>query len=241
MGGTLQKIAYQPEDLGEQNTAKDLRAKADKLHKLWRDCKVAHAVGTTAGIAGGGLTIGGGIATMMTARAARPLLLLGMSIGVAGAGTNLIASTVNSSTNSKETLQHDVNNTFQKWLDRKEGARLLYIVCLAVPALNINVSVIDNLEVLSALPLASFLVELAKRFALEAVALIAQGAGIVAQAGATPGGGKLAGRLIIGASTLFLVWDAIDLGYAIRDMVENKGSEEAICLRRKADELDKGN
>lgn len=278
MGDSLQEMTHQAEeDLKElhgimkkmfykaQDTAKGLRETADKLHELWRDCKIANAAGTTAGIAGGVLTVGGGIATIMTARAVAPLLILGMGIGVAGAGTNLGASIVESSINSnvikkaekdsKENLQHinDVNNTVQLWLDRTEEARLLYIGCLAVRTLDINVSTLKFLQVLPAVHLPATIVEVGRRLALEAGKTSAvqaarraralgarragaQGAANVAQAGA---GGKLAGRLIIGASILLLVWDAIDLGFAIRDIVENKGSEEAICLRQKADQLDK--
>ena len=36
-----------------KNTAKSLRKAAEKLDKVWKDCKIAHACGTTAGIVGG--------------------------------------------------------------------------------------------------------------------------------------------------------------------------------------------
>ena len=36
----------------------------------------------------------------------------------------------------------------------------------------------------------------------------------------------------------FLMFDAIDLGYTIRDIWENKGSEAAENLRDKANELE---
>ena len=51
-------------------------------------------------------------------------------------------------------------------------------------------------------------------------------------------GGKLAGGLIIGISTVFLTWDIIDLGCTIRDLVEKKGSNAAKELKQKAEILE---
>ena len=59
----------------------------------------------------------------------------------------------------------------------------------------------------------------------------------VLQAG-TKVGGKLAGGLIIGISTVFLTWDIVDLGCTIRDLVEKKGSDAAKDLRQKAEILE---
>lgn len=59
----------------------------------------------------------------------------------------------------------------------------------------------------------------------------------VLQAG-TKAGGKLAGGLIIGISTVFLTWDIVDLGCTIRDPVEKKGSDAAKDLRQKAEILE---
>lgn len=66
-------------------------------------------------------------------------------------------------------------------------------------------------------------------------------AGNVAESGAKAGakaGSKLSGRLIIGGSIPFLLWDVIDLRFAIRDIVENRGSEAASSLRQKANDLE---
>ncbi|KAL9984893.1 hypothetical protein ACROYT_G007238 [Oculina patagonica] len=49
------------------------------------------------------------------------------------------------------------------------------------------------------------------------------GAGTIGKAGASAGA-KAAGGAIIGVSAVFLVWDAVDLGFNIRDLVEDKGS-----------------
>ena len=57
----------------------------------------------------------------------------------------------------------------------------------------------------------------------------------VAQASAKAGS-KSAG--LITANTAFLVVDCIDWAFTIRDLIENKGSEAAGFLRRKAKELE---
>ena len=68
-----------------------------------------------------------------------------------------------------------------------------------------------------------------------------QAADDVAQAGAKAAAkaSKVAGGVIIGVSAVFLVWDALDLTFTIRDLVNKKGSDAARSLRAKADELDK--
>ena len=78
--------------------------------------------------------------------------------------------------------------------------------------------------------------------AVVAVKVGAQGADDVAQAGAKAGanaGSKLAGKIIIGVSAVFLVVDTIDLAITINDLINQKGSDAATALRQKAVELDK--
>ncbi|PFX20533.1 hypothetical protein AWC38_SpisGene15014 [Stylophora pistillata] len=63
----------------------------------------------------------------------------------------------------------------------------------------------------------------------------------VAQAGAKAGSktaGKYAGKVLIAANIAFLMVDCIDLGFTVRDLVENKGSEAAKELRKKANQLE---
>ena len=50
---------------------------------------------------------------------------------------------------------------------------------------------------------------------------------------------RLAGKVIVGVSAAFLVWDAIDLGVTVADLIRKKGSQAAKILRDKADELEK--
>lgn len=131
-------------------TVKSLRSAADKLDRVWNDCQRAKAMGTSSGIIGGVATLAGGIATLMSAGAASPLLLVGMGFAVAAAGTKLGTGFVESSINSteikkaekdlKETFDciNSVQKTVQLWLDRKEEARLLYVYCLAMHTLQLS-------------------------------------------------------------------------------------------------------
>merc|ERR1712156_1050644 len=49
---------------------------------------------------------------------------------------------------------------------------------------------------------------------------------------------KMAGQVIIGISAAFMLWDAIDLGFTISDLVRKKGSRAGRVLREKADTLE---
>lgn len=63
----------------------------------------------------------------------------------------------------------------------------------------------------------------------------------VAQTGAKAGStsaGKYASKVLIATNIVFLMVDCIDLGFTVRDLVENKGSEAAKGLRWKAKQLE---
>jgi hypothetical protein len=49
---------------------------------------------------------------------------------------------------------------------------------------------------------------------------------------------RLAGQVIVGVSAAFLVWDVIDLGFTVTDLVTKKGSKAGAILREKADQLE---
>ena len=69
----------------------------------------------------------------------------------------------------------------------------------------------------------------------------AQAADDVVQAGAkasTKAASKTVGKVVIVVNVAFVVWDVIDLGFTISDLVKNKGSKAAKYLRQKADELE---
>lgn len=246
--GKVKKLIFKA-----NTTAESLRLLADKLDGVWKDFKTAHAVGTGVGIAGGLLTLGGGVATFMTAGFATPLLVLGMAVGGAGAATNLTASRMEASINSKElekaqkdlneTLEYVniVNDTIQKWQDRKDVGRLLCIFSLALytlrktdpvkkilqkvfsaysSILQFSTNFLKNLKVVGTAG-----TKLAGQAAVGAADDVmgaalktggqaaddVVGAGVKAGANAS----KVAGGVIIGVSVVFLVWDTIDLAFTI--------------------------
>ena len=273
-----------------KKTIKSFRAAAKKLDGVWKDCKISHAVGTSFGMLGGLLTIGGGIATLLTAGGATPLLIAGLCVGGAGATTNLgtaIAEAVINSAEIKEAEKHlgetidsvnEVNRIVQEVLMIKERARLIHIYYLAKTLELGNPVVLKILRELVFLSVGTptkMVIQLTEKLIAFAQAASqacgnaatqggAQGAAKAAaqpvddvvratgqagtqaaddmvQAGARAGSeavGEVVGKVIIVVNVAFVVWDAIDLGFTIRDLVENKGSEAAKVLRQKADELE---
>lgn len=94
----IQQLVNQVQDVADkvnemnlriENTAKHLRDVANQLDNIWKDCRIASAAGLGASTVGSFLSILGGIATIMTAGAASPLLVAGVSMGAAGTLTNL--------------------------------------------------------------------------------------------------------------------------------------------------------
>jgi len=279
-----------------KNAVKCLRAAAEYLDQVWKDCKIASAVGTSAGITGGVLTALGGVATVMTAGAASPLLVAGTAFGVAGASTKLgtiaVESIIKSSViHEADKAVEDVNRVTQKVkkliLGLKTGKSVAQLAFLGnvIGRLDKNLLVLSYLKsfagFLAAAPssivttlkagaeTASGVVEriVAKggskaitKAGTEAAfegagSMVAKGgtkgvtkAGIesaLTKGGSTPvgkagaqGGAKAGGTFIIGVSVFFLIVDAIDLAFTVRDIVENKGSEAAESIRDKADEYE---
>ena len=277
-----------------QITADSFRAAADKLDQVWRDCKIAHAAGTTGGIISGCLALGG---IVMSGGAATPFLLAGLGFGVGGAVTNIGTSCVEASINSSEIEKAEklwrealdsinvVTTTVQSWLDKKEMARIGYILYLAEAfefvdpvLLNLLHDVVSTvfgipINILKRLSAATAPSKAGAKLLTEVGAQGGKGiaqladdaaqvgktglqvaddmaqvgkAGLqasddVAQAGAKAGSksaGKYAGKVLIAANIAFLMVDCIDLGFTVRDLVKNKGSEAAKDLRRKAKQLE---
>ena len=273
-------------------TGRSLREAAKKLDDVWRNCKTAHAVGVSAGIVGGLLSIGGGIATLMTAGAASPLLVAGLLIGGTGAAANVGTAIVEALINSAEVKEaekqlaktrdsmNEVNRFVQEVLVPKEGMRLIYMYYLAKTlklGCPVVMMILRELVVFSAGTPIKMVIQIAEKVlacaqatgqaSTKAATLAsAQGGGkaaaqsvddfvgVIGQAGAQAQAaddvfgagakvgsetvGKAVGKVIIGVNAAFVVWDAIDLGFTIKDLVENKGSEAAKVMRQKADELE---
>ena len=124
--------------INARDTVRSFRQAADSLDELWKTTNKGHAAGTATSIVGGLLTLGGGIATIMSAGAASPLLLLGMGAGFTGGGINVVTSYIEASLNSKHIqraerdwmktldLINNAKSTLQSWLDSRESTRLLF-------------------------------------------------------------------------------------------------------------------
>ena len=320
-----------------ENAVKQLRAAADFLDQVWKDCKIASAVGSGANITGGVLTVLGGVATIMTAGVATPLLVTGSALVGAGTCTNLGASAVESSANQSviqeaEGAVQNANRAIENVRKRismlktgKSQVRLVFLAGLAIRMLGKNhllvsfmkdllsndlltkvlPSIMDSLRAVPGLARAGVegvtsavskgLIEGSSKEALSigvnmgarnfsrtgaklggravrrvgakiatkgagkagtkvgaraagkaGAKAVSKGAGksvakggtkAVGKAGAKTGA-KAAGGFIIGVSAAFLVLDAIDLAFTVRDIVKDEGSDEARCLRCKADEYE---
>jgi len=257
-------------------TAQLLRVLANNLDDVWKDCRQAHVAGTSASILGGLLSLGGGVATLMTAGAASPLLLFGMAFGAAGAATNITAGRIDASIHSKalqraekawkETKEcaNTMNETIQKWQERKEIGRLLCMFSLALHTLKMTDPVIKLLRQVISHSYAIATEYLTRAYALgmkmtsakvtahaaagisdDVVGALAKtgaqsaddvvGTGVKAGANAS----KIAGKVIIGISAVFLVFDTFDLYFTIQKLIEERGSEAAKELRIIAEQLDK--
>lgn len=126
-----------------KEAVKSIRAAAKKLDQVWEKHSVAHAVGNVFGIIGGICTIGGGVATLMTAGFATPLLVTGLSLGFTSAGTNALAKIIELVLNSNEIQKAnkdlaeasdsiaEVKKLIEDRLDKKEKSYLLYMYNVA--------------------------------------------------------------------------------------------------------------
>ena len=133
-----------------EKAVRHLRKAADYLDQVWKDCKIASAVGSSAGITGSVLTVLGGVATFMTARAATPLLIAGTAIGLAGTCTNLGTTAVEACINSTIIQEADgaveganrsiqkVRQSINKMKTGKSQVRLLFLAGLATRMLGKN-------------------------------------------------------------------------------------------------------
>ena len=312
---------------------KNLRDSADFLDQVWKDCKLASVCGSGAGILGGLLTVGGGVATIMTAGAAAPLLIAGTAFSAAGACTNLGINILEACTNNRliEAADGAVANANRAINEVKEKIRLLkngksqfrlvflaglasrmlgadhlavlFITSLARPDILAKTLSASGSRAVSELALRLGVTEVttaatrgvvetgsrealsvgvnvgARRFG-KTGALVARKAGkrmaarasgkagtkagakVLGKAGSktasnagkvavekgssavgkvangTKIGAKSAGGLIIGVSAAFLVLDAMELTFTVRDIIKNEGSDAARCLRDRADELE---
>ena len=120
-----------------------LRAAANKLDEVLKKHNLAHAIGKGFEIIGGFCAIGFGVATLMTAGLATPLLVTGLSFGVTGAGANAVAKIIELVLNSNEMKKAnkdleeasdsiaEVKKLIDDRLEKKEKSYLLYMYNVA--------------------------------------------------------------------------------------------------------------
>lgn len=75
-----------------QNTVSSLREIADYMESIAQKAGVAKVVGSSGGVLAGGLTLAGGVMTVLTAGAALPVLVAGASLGLASGLTSTSAA-----------------------------------------------------------------------------------------------------------------------------------------------------
>lgn len=184
---------------------------------------------------------------------------------MAGAGANVVTTILEVIQNSheikkadedmKEALEslREAKITIQNVLDKKHESYVLYIFKLACKSANptwkllapylYTRGIIDVMafEACQAGVHAAAQGTQAAGHASAQGAMKASGqvADDVIQAG-VKSGSRMAGKvMLISVSAAMLLWDAVDLTWTIYDLVNNKGSEAAKDLRKKADELEK--
>jgi hypothetical protein len=276
---------------------RQMLATADKMDQVWRRCKGTKAGATALSIVGGGLTIGAGIATILTAGVAFPLFISGLVISIVGGASNVITTFVKEIRSSnelkaletalkdfkeKERLFKDI---FDKISPKQEilgteivrlgltsgkefagwaGLKCIYGLLKTVNPVTVR-SAIGTAKTLKAF---SSLGGTAGQSAAMVTAKQASkaigreiGEEIGRNVGPTVGKeigkevgeviGKEAGRAaarsagiwLIVPSAIFVIWEAVDLGVNISDLVKEKGSEAGNVLReearRKEEELEK--
>jgi len=155
----MQQLVNEIEDVAEnvhemnvraEHAIKQLRNAADYLDKVWKDRRIVSAVGTGANIAGGVLSIAGGMATIMTAGAAVPLLMAGGALGVAGSCSNVGTAAVEECINSSIVQETDeavrnanraiekVQKLFNAIKTGKNQVRLVFMADMAIRMLDKN-------------------------------------------------------------------------------------------------------
>ena len=267
MEENLEEILNSAQDSFSQmkDTARTYRRLADKLDEVWKDCKIAHSFFTTAGIVGGILTI---VATLTERSASRLLMFIGMAIHAAGAvanlGTNMVqASIISTEIKNAEDCLKKVRKTALTMEDRKDQAKFLTTSCLAFSNMELPAPIKKLFQKL-ALSQPSDIPKDVLELAYEgATAVVEHGAEIPSHAsrsaayeGATavvehgeeiasdaPGSAVKTGvqfsEAILFFNVFFLLLDAIYLFFTVRDIVKDKGSDDAEFYRQKANKLER--
>lgn len=227
-----------------QQKALKLRKDADYLDKVWRDCRVASAVGSGTGLVGGLLTIGAGVVTALFGEGTASLLVFtGIAMGATEAAINVGTSYIESSINSSQVEEaakvvRDARDSAQKVMDtiermksRARFGKMIILVFLASGTLELELK--DLLKQLHYL----YAQYRSSRGSLVEIGEIGTTITQTAEQASSKVGGKTLRNIMVGASAAFVVLDALSLGFTIRDLIQGKKSEAAKRLRQKATEI----
>jgi len=228
-----------------QTTVECLREIADYMDEIGRKAGVAKVVGSGGGVLAGGLTVAGGVMTVMTAGAALPVLVAGASLGLASGITGGAAAITKKVLNSQQMKRVEVaievdsaatkelateveavrnDNRVQKVAGvvftvggLASGAKgLMDVVKGATP----GQTIIAGLEAVGGIFGENVNKEIAK--------LVAQGAGKV-----------LSGTVTSVFGGVTMLWDMYQLREGVKKLAEG-GEEGAEEIRKIADQLEQG-
>jgi len=199
---------------------------ADYLDKLRKDCDIAKVSGYSLNIAGGILSIVGGALTLATAGAAAPVLIAGISLSAGGGAVGFGNALAKGKLSSDSVKRTEVMLT--------EHKRMAFQVQRCISQLKMF-TYNENTEE----EIASKLHGYGYNMYLSALGFTASGIqgaslgirGLKLAEGGLEVGAKVAARATIVLSSLFLVWDTVNLGRGIRDIVQNKECNIAQKLR----------
>jgi len=230
-----------------QKTIESLRDIAEYMDSVTHRTGLAKIVGSGGGILAGGLTLAGGVMTILTAGAAAPVLIAGASLGLAsgitGASASItkkilasqqmkkveVAIEVDSAATSQLVTEVDTMKNDSKF--QKVTGTILSVGGLAsstkglmdlVKGATPGQTIIAGLETVGSVFGENFNKEIAK--------LVAQGAGRA-----------LSGTVTSVFGGVTMLWDMYQLRSGIRQMVEGPDSKEAVTqIREIARQLEEG-
>ncbi|XP_022808809.1 uncharacterized protein LOC111345795 [Stylophora pistillata] len=223
-------------------TAESFHAAADKLDEVWKDCKAVRFVGTSS-ILGGLVMLGGGIASLMTAGAATAFIAAGIGFYVGGTivkgGAHFYEEVKNSIeiTKAEDLLQkllvgiYEVDAIALSKLGTLEENNLWYLRYLAETQ-GLNDPIKNILAELAALR---------RKQAIYTKDFARTGTKTRSKSSFEACSSKLKSldEVLLNSNVSTIIWDTEKLGLTIKDVIENKGSEAAKILRKKANELEK--
>lgn len=207
----------------KKKTVMGLRALADRIDKVWWEYKLRCAVASLSCLIGGTITYRTGD-------------VRGMGIGLAGAIISVKAYAIQEELNSEDyrmaqKLLNETNESFfvvkdkiSGWSIAQDYSRLIYIYQLA------------EVQEVGPQVLATLREHIFDSLGIPA-GFVRHTATHLVNSGARAARDHLR-NLNTALNTALLFVDAIELGFTIKDLIENKGSQLAKDLREKAEEIE---